>query len=736
MFDQLWNILQEVRIHEFTISMLARFESPKKYSSFTSQYTCNFQFGRVQWLTRRLAWRVSTTHRVRNVNEQCLGCGEERLAGKKIRSPFPILLPCGWPISFVCFFRLAKKKGKKLKKGYAVFNFDGRAQHYQVISGWSFSRSFLNGKDLESCYKKSFNESQAGGLWRTKNRPQSQRRNGWRSFWKMTWLRMPAWPVSLSSQNFRLEPVTERAIPLSFSRVNFLRSGNTHFTRQLRLNSFNPVLRKWTKNQDMTGADLRLVYSLFFQCNLNFSCLIGPIILNDLEVVFKRLSPFRPHFRELKIRYLEFHTQIGYEIRSKARLTRLYSVNLVILASRCQKEKATEINANGKRLLTQPNVEDLTLDLCKLTGTQKENKENHPAVKKSKPEAETNEELKKKTQAKDGFDAWLGFLKRKWKQGRKDRKQTQQNSTTVEQMLVLSKQRMHNRFWQVLAVEETREHDVFNVWVSIDGQMSKHGVRVERSFYWNQRDKREKGETSKKVLPHRKESLYLYEHRIEEAIFEELLTSINSELCTTAVEGVYESQTPLLFRLLNEMGCMCRVNGPAVHTIWPLTSLKMVPLSEAEYLPQGSIRSIFLYKYSQDSRAIWVIFDASTSEAHFVMANKGDMQIPNLEKVYRELHQASCEEFGIQSDLTILVTQANESRESLIRNVPNLGLFPHVPIHQRAEPSSLFSSMAALATSDGETSHSTIFLQFHLSRRWRIDLLKPSRNINLKERRF
>ncbi|CAJ0927336.1 unnamed protein product, partial [Mesorhabditis belari] len=642
----------------------------------------------------------------------------------------------------------SKEEGKKLKKRYAVFNFDGsmaelkgfelkRRGELNIIKSFQDGvfRSFLNGKDLESCYKsvardadKWLNILFSEGVDNTdqelfdliaENRSMSRKLEDYgeqKSTSISTAKRLAEFlgndmvkDAGLACQfiisKFPIgAPVTERAIPLAIFQAASSARGT--------------FLRKWTKNQDMTGeTDLRLLLDWPYYIERFGSCvqkiITIPAALQGVENPVPRIS--HPDWLRNKI---------------KSKVDETLQCKLGDFGFTLSKRKATEINANGKRLSTQPNVEDLTLDLCKLTGTQEENKENHPAVKKSKPEADTNGELKKKTQARDGFDAWLGFLKRKWKQGRKDRKQTQQKSTAVEQMLVLSKQRMHNRFWQVLAVEETREPDVFNVWVSIDGQMSKHGVRVERSFYVNQRDKREKGETSKKVLPHRKESLYLYEHRIEEARFEELLTSINSELCTTAVEGVYESQTPLLFRLLIEMGCMCRVNGPAVHTIWPLTSLKMVPLSEAEYLPQGSIRSIFLYKYSQDSRAIWVIFDASTSEAHFVMANKGDMQIPNLEKVYRELHQASCEEFGIRTMKgireqltfhikkvaslreaereigkivktmksatarpTILVTQANESRESLIRNVPNLGLFPHVPIHQKAEPSSLFSSI-------------------------------------------
>lgn len=48
------------------------------------------------------------------------------------------------------------------------------------------------------------------------------------------------------------------------------------------------------------------------------------------------------------------------------------------------------------------------------------------------------------------------------------------------------------------------------------------------------------------------------------------LDSLNAELCSADVEGLYESQVPAMFRALVQMGCICRCNAAPINGTYEL----------------------------------------------------------------------------------------------------------------------------------------------------------------------
>lgn len=53
-----------------------------------------------------------------------------------------------------------------------------------------------------------------------------------------------------------------------------------------------------------------------------------------------------------------------------------------------------------------------------------------------------------------------------------------------------------------------------------------------------------------------------------------------------------------------------------------------------QYLPENSIRTLFFYEHQQDSRSVIAVFNTATSEAHIVLVNKVELNLPNLQKMY------------------------------------------------------------------------------------------------------
>lgn len=52
----------------------------------------------------------------------------------------------------------------------------------------------------------------------------------------------------------------------------------------------------------------------------------------------------------------------------------------------------------------------------------------------------------------------------------------------------------------------------------------------------------------------------LYEYSVPEDIYQEHINEICADLSSPDIEGVYETQVPLLFRALVKLGCVTMVN--------------------------------------------------------------------------------------------------------------------------------------------------------------------------------
>lgn len=101
-------------------------------------------------------------------------------------------------------------------------------------------------------------------------------------------------------------------------------------------------------------------------------------------------------------------------------------------------------------------------------------------------------------------------------------------------------------------------------------------------------------------------------------------------------------------------------------------TLKMIPLSTSQsYLFNDSIRTVFLYKFSQvlrdfnnrlqglqyeafrrcdhllannslfaqDIRHVWALVDATSSTGSFFIVQRGDVSMPNMDRVYAQVYE-------------------------------------------------------------------------------------------------
>ncbi|XP_006147397.3 DNA polymerase epsilon catalytic subunit A [Tupaia chinensis] len=282
--------------------------------------------------------------------------------------------------------------------------------------------------------------------------------------------------------------------------------------------------------------------------------------------------------------------------------------------------------------------------------------------------------------------------------------------------------------WQIVQISETSQAGLFRLWAVIGNDLHCIKLSIPRVFYVNQRvAKAEEGPSYRKVnrvLPRSGVVYNLYEYCVPEDAYQEHSNEIGAELSAPDVEGVYETQVPLLFRALVQLGCVCVVNKQLVRHLsgweaetFSLEHLETRSLAQFSYLEPGSIRHIYLYHLAQGHKALFGVFIPAQRRASvFVLDTVRSNQMPNLSALYSAEHSLLLERAGpellppskhtfevrAETDLkticravqrfllsykeerrgpTLIAVQSSWELKRLASEVPILEEFPLVPVH-------------------------------------------------------
>ncbi|XP_074410293.1 DNA polymerase epsilon catalytic subunit A isoform X1 [Zonotrichia albicollis] len=281
--------------------------------------------------------------------------------------------------------------------------------------------------------------------------------------------------------------------------------------------------------------------------------------------------------------------------------------------------------------------------------------------------------------------------------------------------------------WQVVQIAETSQPGLFRLWAVIGSDLHCIKLSIPRVFYVNQRvPKPEEGTAYRKVnriLPRSNLVYNLYEYSVPEDMYQEHINEINADLSAPDIEGVYETQVPLLFRAVIHLGCVCMVSRQLVRHLagreaetFNIEHLEMRSLAQFTYLEPGSIRHIYLYHSAQGSKAVLGLFIPSQRKAAvFVLDKVRSNQMPNLttlfsvertallEKVGKELLPPDKHTFEVRAETdpkaiyrgvqrlllgykderrgpTLVAVQSNWDLKQLASGIPIMEEFPLVPI--------------------------------------------------------
>ncbi|XP_063387130.1 DNA polymerase epsilon catalytic subunit 1 isoform X2 [Cydia fagiglandana] len=675
----------------------------------------------------------------------------------------------------------SKEEGKRLKKRYAVFNFDGslaelkgfevkRRGELQLIKIFQSSvfEAFLKGNDLKSCYA---SVAKVADYWLdvlyskgsnmpdselfeliSENRSMSKKLEdygGQKSTSISTAKRLAEFLGDQMVKDAGLAcrfiisrkpegaPVTERAIPLAI------------FQSPAGVKRHH--LRRWLKDSSVSEhIDIRDVLDWAYYIE-RLSGAIQKII--TIPAAMQGLDNPVP-----RVQYPDWLHK-----KMLAKTDKFKTRKITDMFTAQPREKRPDATSeNDGNVDTEVDMEDIGKDDTPRPSrpmvTVKRKREESPVKEAATwreafgpppPFGTTREERR----------AWILFQKKKWKWQIEQRKMSNRSkrgrmdneastaaarslgpATTLGSFIKRAQRTLLNTPWQIIQVLETSEPGLFRLWALVGSDLHQIKLTVPRIFYVNSRvarptDTSQYWRKCSRVLPRAHPVLHLYQYSVSEQLYREHQEELIAELSAPEIEGIYETQMSLEFRVLVQLGCICTVDPDEARRLiqqgsnsdsFTLSQLQFKSVAHQPYLQKQNgvapLKHIYLYQHSalNSSRSMWALVLGPTKKALVVVQDSVKTnQLPNMHTllaaettakinlgtdestlpstdltwevavetepraVYRRLGRALQRYREEHSGPTLLALQTLHSVPALLALVPGLSEFPLVPLHVR-----------------------------------------------------
>ncbi|KYN13843.1 PREDICTED: DNA polymerase epsilon catalytic subunit A [Trachymyrmex cornetzi] len=596
----------------------------------------------------------------------------------------------------------AKEEGKKLKKRYAVFNFDGslaelkgfeikRRGELQLIKIFQASvfESFLKGNTLEECYA---SVAKDADYWldllysKCANMPDSElfelisenksmsrkleEYGAQKSTSISTAKRLAEFLGDEMVKDAGLAcryviankpqsaPVTERAIPLAIFQSE--PAVRRHY------------LKKWLKDPTLCSEDIRDILDWNYYIER-----IGSAIQKIITIPAAMQGLPNPVPRVQHPPWLHKKVMEKSSSHRQKKITDIFSV--------VDKDTFHTNSAEEPR-----DIEDLagpstsfTTPMSVVNKRKRQHSDEDETIKaKSWKEALGSPPPMGKT--KEERLKWLEFHKKKWTFQAKQRNQHQKkrsktnetdgigwgvirntNTSTMTGFLRRAQRKLLETPWEIIQLSETGEPGMFRLWILVDTQLHQVRLVVPRIFYVNTRKARpdpgpnELWKKSFRSLPRSRPIYNLYQYSLPESLFQEHSRELLEDLNKPEIEGIYETQMSLEFRAILQLGCVCIVDPRVMRKVadgadtFTLDQLEYKSIAFHPYLKRNeSINYIFLYHHwsSNRQRALWGLFLSASRRAHiFILDSVASNQLPNMNTLYTNERKATLEKNGEDS---------------------------------------------------------------------------------------
>ncbi len=444
-------------------------------------------------------------------------------------------------------------------------------------------------------------------------------------------------------------PITERAIPLAIFQSE----------QSIR----NHYLRKWLRLSSVDNLDIREILDWNYYIDRFNSCIQKiitiPAALQNIRNPVLRV----PHPEWLHKRLVEKNS-----LYKQKRITDVFNTI----------DKQTHIDNNEQELITTNDIEDIVDGQTK--STIKIGKKITKTLKRKR------DELNEKTitrqwrvilgpppsfgQTNNQHIKWINYQKRKWDIQREQpsinsnnsqiiTKQKNATDGKIDTYIRRAAEHLHTRPWQIISYELTDQPGIFKAWCLVEHELVQIKIKVPRIFYVNYRTSIEEqikqtqrsigyeraiNNCSHKVnrlLPRCSQAYHLYEYRLDENNFRDYYTDIMTDLSNPNIEGVYEMNVPLDFRLLITLGCICSLRkeqyrSNILSNLYQFDELEFLSLSEQTYLQSGTLQCIYLYIHQDNGKLFIGLFIPNNCRVFIgILDSIRENHMPNLNKLLK-----------------------------------------------------------------------------------------------------
>lgn len=260
----------------------------------------------------------------------------------------------------------------------------------------------------------------------------------------------------------------------------------------------------------------------------------------------------------------------------------------------------------------------------------------------------------------EDYTEWLKYQKQKWciqKHARERRRQLFGDQPVAAHeglgnYFREKAQKMYVKDWQVLHLKESEVSGEVKAWVLIEDRIQVLKINVPRQVFLNLKEEdlpNDIGdiqgftvELSNNTLPNGHPSVHLFKLTMPEEVYISESKKLASLFCHPSVEGVYEARVPPTVRALLDFGSICTVDdsqkgalGKGLEGGFDLSAIKRAG-SVNPYLHNNPLEYIFLYHVIAGERQIFGFFSTAKQDAHVVVYNTKDANLPNMDKIYAE----------------------------------------------------------------------------------------------------
>ncbi|XP_043487163.1 DNA polymerase epsilon catalytic subunit 1 isoform X1 [Polistes fuscatus] len=559
----------------------------------------------------------------------------------------------------------AKEEGKKLKKRYAVFNFDGslaelkgfevkRRGELELIKNFQSSvfESFLHGKTLAECYE---SVAKVANHWLdilyskcanipdaelyeliTENKSMSRKLEEYgqqKSISITTAKRLAEFLGDEMLKDAGLAcksviaikpagaPVTERAVPLAIFQAD--PAVKKHY------------LRKWLKDSSLQDDDIRQILDWSYYIER-----LGSTIQKIITIPAAMQGLPNPVPRVQHPDWLHKKVMEKNATHKQKQITDFFN----------KPSTSSFNNDNDDQSGSSTGVEELD-DIEDLIGGKK-NTFKVPVARvikrKRKNSEEEEDNIRNKSwkevlgspppkgTTKEEFLKWLEFHKKKWQfqakqRGQHNKKRSKlinndnessfgvirnpQSSTTLSGFLRRAQKQILQTPWQIVELTATNEPGMFRLWIMVENDLRTVRLVVPRIFYVNSREARpdpgpnQLWRKCSRILPRSRKVYNLYQYSVPETLYQQHNQGLITDLTKPYIEGIYETQMSLEFRAILQLGCICIVDPKSIRKIpdgadtFLLEQLQFKSIAVQPYLQQWeSINHIFLYHHWSANR--------------------------------------------------------------------------------------------------------------------------------------